>query len=373
MANHHNQGGISVSFTYSPYKGERNRVYHHNAPSVDHQLAEFEAKQRKLNEETQRLIDKLPYRNAYQEFKVKYRDKPEKIRDLEYVEEDERSHWTNQDEETQGALFALRRERIDNIRSNLDERLQSYPSDRKYQELGHRAMEYVHESVEFLEQRYPDTQESMNSISCAEMILDVLTAYTPGVSLFRDAYEAFLGKDLITGEILGSFARSMAVLGLASVGIIKPRMVILGVEKLASLIKKADDSVAVRGLLWGKSLTELKDTVGFFKKHKIYDMTDENAVNVANAFMKGAKTKVLTEDTKVYRYYMPGKTEAKGAWVSPNIVKDPEVELALRSGPYQVKEWTIPKGTEVLEGIAAPNFSKKGGAMQIIVNKELLR
>ncbi|MCX6127702.1 MAG: hypothetical protein NTX25_01400, partial [Proteobacteria bacterium] len=78
--------------------------------------------------------------------------------------------------------------------------------------------------------------------------------------------------------------------------------------------------------------------------------------------------KVLTEDTKVYRYWVEGFNGPKGHWVTRNKVNDPLSELALpHSGPYKEQEWIIPKGTEILEGMAAPNFKQLGGAGQIFV------
>ncbi len=42
--------------------------------------------------------------------------------------------------------------------------------------------------------------------------------------------------------------------------------------------------------------------------------------------------------------------------------------------PYQVKEWTIPKGQKIIEGLANPQFGKQGGGYQIYIpNNEVLK
>lgn len=71
-----------------------------------------------------------------------------------------------------------------------------------------------------------------------EVLLDLATSLTPGVSTGRDAYEAFTGKNLLTQEELTTFERSVAVLCVASLGtgsIVKGAL--KGVERIAGLAK----------------------------------------------------------------------------------------------------------------------------------------
>ncbi|MEO5971561.1 MAG: pre-toxin TG domain-containing protein, partial [Bdellovibrionia bacterium] len=71
-----------------------------------------------------------------------------------------------------------------------------------------------------------------------EVLLDLATSLTPGVSTGRDAYEAFTGKNLLTGEALTPLEQSLAVLCVASLGtgsIVKGAL--KGVEKIAELAK----------------------------------------------------------------------------------------------------------------------------------------
>lgn len=83
----------------------------------------------------------------------------------------------------------------------------------------------------------------------------------------------------------------------------------------------------------------------------------------------------LSQDTKVYRYSLDGQTLERGLWVTPVKVANPHSELALpKSGSYKLTEWTIPKDTEVIEGLAAPHFGQPGGGRQIFIpNPEVLK
>lgn len=50
-------------------------------------------------------------------------------------------------------------------------------------------------------------------------------------------------------------------------------------------------------------------------------------------------------------------------------MSDPVNQFALPPGSTaeNIRKWVIPKGTEVLKGTVAPNFGRKGGAVQIYV------
>ena len=206
----------------------------------------------------------------------------------------------------------------------------------------------------------------------ADVLLDLATSLTPGISWVRDVYEAVSGKDLHTGEYLDNFSHSAAVLGAVTVGYGGKALKAVGVfEKLTKTA--ASNFGELRTLFYAKSLSEIKDTIGFFKKHKIYPPTDMNAVSVTNAFMKGAKREVLNDDLKVYRYYLDGFSHPRGSWVTPVLLPNPKQALALPQQPTAVKEWIIPKGTEIMKGSAAENYGEVGGAVQILVNKNSLR
>lgn len=205
----------------------------------------------------------------------------------------------------------------------------------------------------------------------ADVFLDLATSLTPGISWVRDVYEAISGKDLHSGEILDSFSHATAALGAVTVGYGSKAIKALGVfEKLAKVTIEP-----LRPLLYSKPLTELKETLSFFKRHSFWKQTDHAFLDFTNAFMRESKVYKLEADTVVYRHYIPGKNEPRGNWVSRNKLENPQNDLSLPlQGQYSAHQWVIPKGTEVMEGIVASKFGKAGGGNQIFIpNKEILQ
>jgi Pre-toxin TG len=242
--------------------------------------------------------------------------------------------------------------------------------------------------------------------SFADQAMDIAVSLTPVVGTSRDFYEAILGKDLLTGKTLGGFERTLSVLGIFTGGVVKAtpkvaKMLIsiaahLGngkykpfekaVEVYNKVVYRSEKGVReatnyyermlaneVYRFDYAKALSELKETVGFLKRSGVRRV---DLVDFTNAFKPGAKTRVLKEDLKVYRYYDKAKpgSNPRGNWVSVKPVSNPVEELALKfDGDYEMVEWIIPKGTEILEGIVAPNWNRAGGAAQIFINKDLLK
>ncbi len=215
-------------------------------------------------------------------------------------------------------------------------------------------------------------------LKIADRMADLSVSVHPVTGLMRDIIEFATGKDVWTHENLTTFGRIMATFGVVTGGFAtKPVAVIKAFQKIERLTQGMTklELEQMRKLDWDKSLSEIKETVAFVKKHRVYTYNDRKVVEVANAFMKNSKVRVLKEDLVVYRYYDPIYSEARGVWVTTNgNLANPEMDLALKhSGNYIAKKWIIPKGTEILEGIVAPNFGKPGGACQILVNMEFLR
>lgn len=227
--------------------------------------------------------------------------------------------------------------------------------------------------------------ESAAYFKISEMILDVLTSFTPGVSAFRDLYETLTGKNLITGEKLDSFSRTMAFVGVLSGGLSPVKYLswnwrrVWMAKSISDVSKKTGNEIIVdhhllTGILYNKSHEEIQTTIEYVRKHKIYGGGDADAISVTNAFMKDANLRIAKEDTKTFRYYVEGKSRPKAPWVTTEKLVDPQKELALPfPGPYNVKEWTIPKGSEFIDGHAAPNFNQPGGGYQILINQEFLQ
>ncbi len=232
-----------------------------------------------------------------------------------------------------------------------------------------KATEFLKDARDYYFAKYFD--EAKIALKVAETLLDLATSLTPGVSWARDVYESILGKDLHSGEVLDPFSRSMAILGACSLGF--GNKAVKAFNVVEKVMKSNHQLDIARKLHHEKSFEELRDTIGFLRKHKIYDPMDAHLrASIANAFMKNSKTRVLTEDLVVYRYYLPGY-DPRGAWVTTKLLDNPEQMLALKDTGYLSKSWTIPKGTEILEGIVAPLNERSGGGFQILVNKNYLR
>ncbi len=78
------------------------------------------------------------------------------------------------------------------------------------------ASELAVAGMEGVANHFVSISEHLRKISVeSKAIADVLTAFTPGVNDARDLYELFEGKDLLSGEALNSFERSLALVGLA--------------------------------------------------------------------------------------------------------------------------------------------------------------
>ena len=61
--------------------------------------------------------------------------------------------------------------------------------------------------------------EGEGLLEAAEIVADLVTSWTPGISWGRDIYESVSGKDLLTGRTLENWERGAAILGAITVGI----------------------------------------------------------------------------------------------------------------------------------------------------------
>lgn len=213
-----------------------------------------------------------------------------------------------------------------------------------------------------------------------QAMVDLGSSMTPGVSWARDCYEALKGKDLWTGESLNDFERSVAIVGTVTAGFGSKAIKAINVlqkisEKLTRTTKFLDGKNLLK-VFENKSLSEIKETLKFYKKHKFWKQVDGDFVDYITAFKAGTtKVTVLEKDLIVYRYYHPVNGNPKSNWLTPIKSKNPEMELAMPySPPYEVRSWIIPKGTEVMHGVIAPKWGKLGGGYQYFVpNIEVLK
>jgi len=209
-------------------------------------------------------------------------------------------------------------------------------------------------------------EESSIAMQIAMACLDFAVSWTPFVGWGRDVWESVFAKDIITGEQLGSFARSLAILGVVTGGIGSKAGKIFDV--LHKVIKTDKITDPLRTILYNKPLSELKETVSFFKKYKFWKGTDQEAASFINASLLGAKVKTLEKEREAIRYYDPKFGDPKSNFLTTELTSNPVEHLALRfDGNYIVEKWIIPAGTEILESKIAPNWGRKGGNIQVII------
>ncbi|MBP6218910.1 MAG: pre-toxin TG domain-containing protein [Oligoflexales bacterium] len=101
-------------------------------------------------------------------------------------------------------------------RNEVREQIKSMDQYEKRSEI----LNYATESLKISRDYYDndEIEEGKIAAGVADVLLDLATSLTPVVSWGRDLYEAISGKDLHSGEELGEFSRSMAVLGVVTVG-----------------------------------------------------------------------------------------------------------------------------------------------------------
>ncbi|HVK62287.1 MAG TPA: pre-toxin TG domain-containing protein [Bdellovibrionales bacterium] len=214
--------------------------------------------------------------------------------------------------------------------------------------------------------------------------------FIPVVNDAADLYEVFVGRDFASGERLSSSERALSALGLAigsgagyrfaqravhsppaylddfSRGLERTSGKAVGLT--SSTIGDAQEAVAIaahRAEPLKQNIRKLKEAVSVLKDNNI---SRQRRREIVNAFTPGSSVKTMNADTTVYRYYQPGVTLERANWVTTEKLTDPVKQLALpNKGTYEIKEWTLPKGTKVIDGLVAPNFNEPGGARQIFV------
>ncbi len=225
------------------------------------------------------------------------------------------------------------------------------------------------------DQKVYKNEAARDTLNYALALADFATSMLPGISWGRDIYEAVSGKDLFSAKDLTFFERGCSVAGILSGSLVKNPMKAL---KFFDVMDNFGDKRIIDiGMTIGQAprrpIAEIRSVVSFLRRHGMRDKGDNRKILRAYEY-EYSKIVVLEKDTVAYRYYTAGKSDPRGNWLTPKKIDNPQSSLALKyEGPYEVTEWVIPKGTEVLEGYVAMNFGQMGGGRQIFVpNKEVL-
>lgn len=228
------------------------------------------------------------------------------------------------------------------------------------------------ESLKEADDAYSENLEGVGNFfkTASGVLFDIATDINPISGLSKDLYRVFSGKDPFSGEVLSPLERLLSGgFALVAMGTLGQSAVFeAGLRRFGSFVKaSANDIVGTTKLLEaaGAKFPNLRKTVEFLKKN---GLDKEDRGKVIRSFSGDTKVVTLSKDTTVYRYSNGGSSKARGRWLTPERVKDPKVELALPGdGPFMEHTWTIPEGTEVVEGLIAPQFNQLGGGKQIFI------
>lgn len=229
-----------------------------------------------------------------------------------------------------------------------------------------------------------DVEEDFQAhMRLSDELLSVAMGLNPVVAIGSSAYEFITGRNIITGARLDNIDRSFALAGVMTLGIANrlPSLAKLAI-RTARFVHSYDRSMHAIGdnlpavQAHAERISEGSDMLRILRepagllRHEQVPLARRR--EVIEAFTRNARVRTLAEDFPVRRYWIEGEGGSlpRGRWVVPRnqIVDDPLVDLALwREGPYRMQNWTIPRGTRIIEGTAGPNFGQPGGAFQIYV------
>lgn len=209
-------------------------------------------------------------------------------------------------------------------------------------------------------------------------LVDFGTNMTPGISWGRTIYEALAGVDAISGRALSEFEHHITIFA-ALTPFPSPKLAYGGWKMLVRAASQMRSWAAIRG-------GEIADTIKLFRdnwrdfgnkiqyvKFEVDIRGFKNVRSFINAFLPRSRISTLKVDKEVIRYYIPGKTNPKGPWVTDRPIKDPHSELALPyAGPYEEARYMLRAGTRVMRGEAAPKYGQPGGGPQLLVNPKYL-
>jgi hypothetical protein len=223
-----------------------------------------------------------------------------------------------------------------------------------------------------------DTQGYNNHLRLSEECLSLAIGLNPITALGSSLYEFMSGKNLITGAELDTLDRSLALAGVMTFGIANriPRFARTVIQVYERNRWRFPGSPTNIEPIVNHAKTISKGPRSDFDnmREAVRMMREEGVDNIhhrrdaVEAFTREGRVVTLIEDTPVIRYWVNGFSNPRGNWVVRQRLENPHRDLALpHPGPYNVKEWTIPAGTRIIEGPAGPNFNQPGGETQIYV------
>lgn len=218
-------------------------------------------------------------------------------------------------------------------------------------------------------------------------LLEVALGLNPTTGLVQSFYELAIGRNFVTGATLSSFERTFAFLGVVTLGGSKALTTVNRLSgnliRVASRVPilfnevKAIEVAVQEGIVVVErapsNFSNLKRTIALLKEYNI--KSDYRRVILESFTGETQVIRAAAEEKIGYRYWKEGYSHPRGHWLTEALVENPQAELALGTeGPFQVKRWVIPAGSDRIEGLVAPKFGQPGGMRQMFIpNKEILQ
>ncbi|HEY0421397.1 MAG TPA: pre-toxin TG domain-containing protein, partial [Acetobacteraceae bacterium] len=92
-----------------------------------------------------------------------------------------------------------------------------------------------------------------NNVETLTRVADMAASFTPGVSAVKDVYEAATGNNVLTGERLSAMERSIAVLGVLTLG--TSSSLIHGTEALSRAAHEVQEGHAIEQVVASSTRT----------------------------------------------------------------------------------------------------------------------
>ena len=210
----------------------------------------------------------------------------------------------------------------------------------------------------------------------AVILLDTALSFTPGVSFARDCYEAVTGRNLVTGEELDTFDRSMAVLGAVTGGLgSKIKNVSKGIEVVTDLMKgvaRSEEGIAKVVRVSEKA----KDVIDSAKNAKAVKIPYETGEALQEITSEALKVRAKVDSgAPLYRVGTRGRSQtgAQAQFWSHENPLSPGYAERYGIPPENLKNMdfletaTLKDGTNYITRKAPSYGSNPGGAIEVVV------